>query len=87
MTRCETLRETIRDARSDNAAAARDVLDRVLGRAPVAVNLDIQLRKRLDEMSIRELRAFRAKWIAAQTLTPALIEATTTDISIISQKV
>jgi hypothetical protein len=52
----------------------------VLGRAPQAINLDIELRKEPDEMSIEELRAFRAKWIAAQTLTPALIEATATDI-------
>jgi hypothetical protein len=51
------------------------------GRAPVAVNLELELTKRFDEMSIDQLRAFRAKWIATQTITPALIDATAGDIS------
>jgi 2-methylaconitate cis-trans-isomerase PrpF len=61
--------------------AARDVLDRVLGRAPQAVNVDIELRKRFADMTLDELRAFRAKCVAAMMVAPALVEVTTTDIS------
>jgi hypothetical protein len=57
-------------------AACKELLDRGLGRAPQSVDLavDMQVTKRLDEMTPEELLAFKAKYVALTSAAPAAIE-------------
>src|SRR5262249_17045013 len=55
-------------------SAAREILDRGLGRAAQSVALDLNLTKKLDEMSDDELIALRDRYAALSGAAPKLIE-------------
>jgi hypothetical protein len=55
-------------------AAIKEVLDRGLGRAPQAISLDLTMDKQLRDMSPDELREFKARYVAATTMVPALVD-------------
>ena len=61
---------------ADRIVAANSLLDRGHGRPHQSVDLGIELQKKLSNMSLDELRAFREKYVAAMATTPMLIEAT-----------
>jgi hypothetical protein len=55
-------------------AAIKEVLDRGLGKAPQAINLDLTMDRQLKDMSPDELREFKQRYVAATTMAPALID-------------
>src|SRR5262249_16161928 len=55
-------------------AAASQILDRGLGRAAQSVALDLNLTKKLDELSDDELIALRDRYAALSGAAPKLIE-------------
>ncbi len=55
-------------------AVIREILDRGVGKPVAAINLDLTLTKRLEEMSPDELLAFRERYAALVSAEPALIE-------------
>jgi hypothetical protein len=57
---------------SSQLQAARAILDRGVGKAGQSLALQIDIKKRLSELSREELIALRAQYVAATT--PALIE-------------
>jgi hypothetical protein len=57
---------------STQLAAAQAILDRGVGKAGQSLALQIDIKKRLSELSREELVALRAQYVAATT--PALIE-------------
>jgi hypothetical protein len=57
---------------STQLAAAQAILDRGVGKAGQSLALQIDIKKRLSELSREELIALRAQYVAATT--PALIE-------------
>jgi hypothetical protein len=61
--------------------AAKEILDRGIGRPQqgLDVSMEMTLTRRLDEMSVEELLAFKERYIAMTTATPALIEQVLAD--------
>jgi hypothetical protein len=57
---------------SSQLQAAQAILDRGVGKAGQSLALQVDIRKRLSELSREELIALRAQYVAATT--PALIE-------------
>jgi hypothetical protein len=57
---------------STQLAAAQAILDRGVGKAGQSLALQIDIKKRLSELSREELIALRAQYVAATT--PAMIE-------------
>jgi hypothetical protein len=55
-------------------AAIKEILDRGLGKAPQAVSLDLTMGQHLRDMSPEELREFKARYVAATTMAPTLID-------------
>jgi hypothetical protein len=63
-------------AEAQRFAAAREILDRSIGKASQAIDLavDLSVNKKLDEMTVDELQEFRAKYAALTTAAPLAIE-------------
>src|SRR5262249_20573678 len=75
----DTLRDIMRKNDGSKSAAlrlsaAREILDRGLGRAAQAIALDLNLTKKFDEMSDDELIALRDRYAALSGAAPKLIE-------------
>jgi hypothetical protein len=68
-------------ADSVRLTAAKEILDRGIGRPQqgLDVSMEMTLTKRLDEMSVEELLAFKERYIAMTTAAPALIEQVLAD--------
>jgi hypothetical protein len=66
-------------ADSVRLTAAKEILDRGIGRPQQGLDVSMTLTKRLDEMSVEELLAFRERYIAMTTAAPALIEQVLAD--------
>src|SRR5215813_6692205 len=80
---CNEAVDVVRDLMRENdgsksaalrLAAARGILDRGLGRAAQSVALDLNLTKKLDELSDDELIALRDRYAALSGAAPKLIE-------------
>src|SRR5262249_58597896 len=81
---CNEAVDTLRDIMRKNdgsksvalrLAAASQILDRGLGRAAQSVALDLNLTKKLDELSDDELIALRGRYAALSGVAPQLSEA------------
>jgi hypothetical protein len=73
----ELAAQIMREGKRDDTvrlAAIREILDRGIGKPVAAVNLDVTLNKRLDEMSVEELQEFRVKYAALTSASPTLID-------------
>ncbi len=55
-------------------AAIKEILDRGLGKAPQSVSLDLTMGQHLRDMNEDELREFKARYVAATTMAPVLID-------------
>jgi hypothetical protein len=84
----DTLVDLMRRGTKEDAvrlAAIREILDRSLGKAPQALSLDITMDKQLSQMTPEELVAFKARYVAATTMAPALLDEVTSEEEVVEQ--
>jgi hypothetical protein len=55
-------------------AAIREILDRGVGKPVAAVDLSVNVDKKLADMTEEELEAFRVRYVAMTTASPMLID-------------